>query len=372
MKSPLQVASISDIHLGHPNTPTTAILERLYQAFPDTEETGKLDLILIGGDVFDRALHLYDPNVREIRLWINSFLRMCQRRDIVVIVVEGTPSHDWKQSRIFTIDNKLSKIGCDVRYIDTLKIETVDSLGVRVLCVPDEWRPDTDDTWVEVTELLTQQPDGKVDFTVVHGAFDFQLPTHVKVPTHKPERFLDITTQLVFGAHIHKPTVHEERLLVNGSFDRLAHGEEEDKGHWRVTIKDGECVSKTFVVNAGAKVYQTIDCKGLGAEKALEKLSAVSALPDHSAVRIRALKNDAILSSMDVLKEKYPLLEWSTKVTDGTDTQKNLLTDLRSMFHEINITSKNVEELLLPKLQALTDDPQVVDRCVGYLKELIP
>ena len=57
--SELFTASISDIHLGHPNTLTQSIIQGLREAFPDNVETEELDIIFIVGDVFDRAVVLH-------------------------------------------------------------------------------------------------------------------------------------------------------------------------------------------------------------------------------------------------------------------------------------------------------------------------
>src|ERR1700739_1745074 len=97
--SKLNIASISDVHLGASRTPTTGILKNLRAAFPDNEETAQLDLICFVGDVFDTLLTLNYDDLVAIKLWINDFLRLCAKHDIVVYVLEGTPSHDWWQSQ---------------------------------------------------------------------------------------------------------------------------------------------------------------------------------------------------------------------------------------------------------------------------------
>ena len=53
----LRVVVLSDIHLGHPNTPTVEIIKNLNLAFPDNVEANSIDLIFIAGDVFDRLMH---------------------------------------------------------------------------------------------------------------------------------------------------------------------------------------------------------------------------------------------------------------------------------------------------------------------------
>lgn len=366
MTSELNIAFISDIHLVHPNTPTEHIIRNLDAAFPDTQETGRLDAIVIAGDLFDRPIHMHDPNAILIKLWMVRFLRICAKHRIEVWVLEGTPSHDWRQSAYLVYLNDLAQIGAQVRYIDTLAIEYSPKLG-SILFVPDEWAPETDDTWRQVQQLLQQHGLEQVDFAVMHGSFAYQLPEHVKAPKHDMQRYLGIVRKYINVGHVHKPSQYE-RILANGSFDRLAHGEEEPKGHWRVQIgPHGDRL--TFVENTGAKIYRTIDCNGLSLDAAMEKLSAVAQLPEGSAVRIMAARGETILSSLEVLRKKYPHLTWSTKPVENAVTQTNLLVDLRSTYQQIPLTKSNLRELLMDRIRGLTNDPRVLSRCDECLME---
>lgn len=368
MSSKLKIASLSDVHLGHPNTTTTEILLNLYRAFPDTEETGELDIIWFGGDLFDRLLNMKDPNVIDIMGWMFDFLTMCKKRDIMVVVLEGTPSHDWAQNKIIVQVNR--GVGADVTYVDTLSIVRHEKLGIDVLYVPDEWRPETDDTWMEVRQLLQAHGLTQVDYTILHGSMAYQLPEHVKSPKHLPERYLGITKHYVFIGHVHKSSKYD-RILANGSFDRLSHGEEEPKGHWRVTVGGESGDEIRFVETKGAKIYKTINCTGLELEDALRKLEQVRNLPKGSFVRVQAEKTAAILMSLDVLRKNYPDIRWSSLSQDLKDVQTNLLVDMRATFHQISITRNNIEELLMAKLSGMTSDEKLLSRARARLQEMI-
>ena len=84
--------------------------------------TQQLDIIILAGDVFDRQLQLAEDVVFEIHQWMCSFLALCKKYDITLIVLEGTPSHDWKQSEWFNQINLEYNIGADVHYAKTLDI----------------------------------------------------------------------------------------------------------------------------------------------------------------------------------------------------------------------------------------------------------
>lgn len=367
----LKMANVSDVHFGHPNTATVDIIKNMTKAFPDTAETGELDIIWFSGDLFDRLLYLSDPNVYEVRFWISSFLRMCKRRDITVRVLEGTPSHDWGQPRIFSEINEMAEIGADIKYVPNLSIECIAKFDINVLYVPDEWRPENDETWQEVVALLQTHGLDQVDYAIMHGSFPHQLPAHVNAPTHDPDRYLSIVKHFIFIGHVHKHSIFE-RILVPGSFDRLCHGEEGPKGHLRVTVYEDGQYEIVFVENKGAKIYRTINCIGMELDVALSTIDAiVKDLPDGSYLRIEADKEEAILVNLDVLRAKYPTCVWSTKVSAKTTTGKEMLVDMRSMYKGIALTKDNLGKLMLERLSAKVSDPFLLERCRELLNEVI-
>lgn len=357
------VASLSDVHLGHHTTTSEEILANLYKAFPDNEITGLIDMIIIGGDLFDRLLHLKDPQVFAIKLWMNHFLRLCAKHAIKLRVLEGTRSHDWAQNQLFVAENTDARIGADLKYIDTLSITYEESIERSILWVPDDWRPDNDQTWSEVAHLIADRGGEKVDISVVHGTFEHQLPPAAKAPIHRLDRYLEITNDYVLGGHIHKPGTLD-RFLCNGSFDRLTHGEEEPKGYWLLNLSRKTGNRAKFMINTGAKIYHTVNCTGMGTDDALTLIrSEVKDLPTTAYVRVRASSNDPILSALDKLRKNYPTYTWSTKVDDRKDTQANLLVDHRASFQAIQITRHNVAQLLMERVAALTNDPAMLEQC---------
>src|SRR5690606_34198135 len=148
MKSRLRSAIFSDVHLGHRTTPTEHIIQQLKLALPTNEETSNLDIIWISGDLFDRFLPLNHPDLPLIHEYIAWLLRLCKRHDIVLRVLEGTPSHDNKQAWLVEAINADVEIGADAKHVESLSIEYIERFGIHVLYIPDEWSADNDDTWM--------------------------------------------------------------------------------------------------------------------------------------------------------------------------------------------------------------------------------
>lgn len=315
MNSRLKIAEISDVHLGHHKTPASHIIENLNAAFPDNDKTGELDIIWIAGDLFDRMLNLPSDSVSAITNWVSRFLMMCKRRDILVRVLEGTPSHDWKQAKLLVDINEGSKINADLKYFTELSIEHIDKFGIDILYVPDEWRSKNEHTWVEVQELLKEHNLEKVDFTIMHGCFNYQVPAKLleMFETHEEANYLSITRYLIFNGHIHQHSQYD-RILVAGSFDRLQHGEEGDKGHIRCVVEPNGTFTATFVVNENAMRYYTVDYTGVPVDEVYRQLDElVAGIPIGSHIRIQADADDAIFKSGTDIKGRYPQIHLTFK-----------------------------------------------------------
>ena len=101
--SELYIASTSDVHMGHPRVPTAKTFACIKAAFPDNRETAKLDMLIIAGDFYDRLLNLSQDDVQETDIAILYLLKLCKKHDITLVVLRGTPSHDWTQPERFVL-----------------------------------------------------------------------------------------------------------------------------------------------------------------------------------------------------------------------------------------------------------------------------
>lgn len=352
MNQDLCVASLSDVHLGHPNTPTSAILRELDETFPDSSELSQLNYLFIVGDLFDRAMMFNDRPVAEVLVWMYRLLKRCQKHDVCIRILEGTPSHDRRQSKALELANLEGGYGVDLKYVDTLSIEYHPRYDTHLLYVPDEWAPETDDVWRQVTALLDRHGLEKVDFTLLHGAMEYQLPDVATGPRHSTDRYLSITRCGVFVGHVHQAS-QRQHLFAHGSFSRLSHGEEDAKGHWRCVFQQNGDYQATFVENTKAQLYRTLKIYDETIDEALAAMEVAGTLPDGSHIRIEANRGHPILHSLDPLRQRYPKIRWTTKTRESAsdDVQSNLLVDLRSQYTPIQLTAENLSEILLARLQ---------------------
>lgn len=367
---PIYQASVSDVHLGHRNTTVEEIIASLERAFPDDADTAALDIIWIAGDLFDQLLNLADSKTIAIRYWAAKFLRQCAKNGTMVRALEGTPLHDWQQTRLLETVNRIGNIGCDFRYVDKLDIEYIEKHDIHVLYVPDEWRTHSDDTWADVVAKLAEWGLDKVDYAIMHGSFPHQLPNIPGIDHHNPDRYLSIVRKYIFIGHIHQQSAWD-RILAQGSLERLCHGDEGDKGHYRVRDMRGQGPDQIrHVINTGAKIYRTIDCRGLTIEEVYARLEAEPNHPAGSCIRIYCNKTDLAVSAMPQIEKMYPQYSWSLKKDRKSIGVKDIQQTLTNLFVPVTITKSNVTELLLPRLDRI-EDPFIRERSKILLQEAI-
>ena len=348
----LKIASFSDVHVFHPKTPTAHILQRLTLAFPDNQETGKLDIIFIPGDFFDRIQQLSAIVVTDVITWITKFYAMCSKRDIVIRIMEGTPSHDRGQPILFTLLAEASAYDIDVKYVDVLHIEHLERFGIDILYIPDEWRADPADTWSDVKELLASKGLTKVDYALMHGFFEYQVPPAVKFSFHDIDKYSSIVRKYILNGHIHQRS-RMGKVVVAGSFDRNCHGDEHEKGHWRIT--EGEHAdSLVFMVNHGAVVYRSVPVHGLTINEILTKVDEdeLGYLPMGSNIRLVLNKGDDGVNLIDELNGQHDNLTFTLKVINDDVTMladKEVLALMQTSLVEIN--ERNLVESVLEQME---------------------
>lgn len=365
--------SLGDVHLGHHQTSTTKIIENLDRYCTNDTVLKDVDMLIITGDLYDRLLHNADDNVHHINAWITRLLYRCAYLDVVLRIVEGTPSHDREQPRFFLEQAANAKIELDLHYASRLEIEYIARFGIHVLYIPDKWRADTTETYNEAQLEMKKLGLDKVDFVIMHGAFEYQLPSIVKEPTHDSTDFLAMVRYFILIGHVHLRT-RLDRILAAGSYDRICHGEELPKGYYDVTVIDEDTSTVTFVPNLGAKRYDTIECVGLETKEVNVKIrKAIAGLPKGSAVRIKAAPTDPAAGDMSEWMLEFPHYEWSfTAVKDDTRKPSVLDTFLKTDMSDFTeITPETIETLAVRELETLGVVGPQLEQCRERLKEIL-
>jgi DNA repair exonuclease SbcCD nuclease subunit len=349
----LKYLVLSDIHLGSKNNTTAEIINNLdifFKNYTQDGEFSELDIIFIAGDLFDRLLDMNDDDTHLIKLWLDRFSRYCSRFDISIRILKGTPSHDWNQSAQVETIWKISRLTGDFKYINTLYIEYMEKHNIHVLYVPDEWAGTTEETLEQVKTLMREMQLKQVDIAIMHGLFNYQLPGIGKASSkHDEVSYLEIVRYFINIGHIHTHSTYE-RILAQGSFDRLSHGEEEPKGGMIMIIDPDEGNKYFFIENKGAKIFKTITLKNADVEKSMEFIERqLLKIPINAYIRIKAAKDHGVYIGFEELKIKFPFYNFSKKSIEDEEeaaynSRVNDMLDLE--YTSIQIDRDNIQILL--------------------------
>lgn len=367
---------ISDIHLGHPRNKTKEIIANLdtfFDNYTAKSQFVNVKIIFLAGDVFDSLLDLSGDDVHEINLWFGRLMDFCSRYNIKLRVLEGTPSHDWKQSKASETVFSLIEKPFDFRYIDTLHIEHIEDMGIHVLYVPDEWNPSTEETFRQVQKLMETMGLQEVDIACMHGMFRYQAPPMAKnIPLHDEASYLGIVKHFINIGHVHTFSYYD-KIIAEGSFDRLAQGEEEPKGGVLCTVSAKYGNSFQFIENKGAKIFKTIEIRVKDLEKSLAQINKIlSKLPHNSYIRIKAAKDHPLYVAFDELKIKFPMYIFS-KASLEEDIDANAIAaqvvQLDEEYIPITINETNIVPLIMEEVKTKYDLPVKKMELLGRLLE---
>jgi hypothetical protein len=220
---------------------------------------------------------------------------------------------------------------------------------LHVLYIPDEWSDSVDETYSQVLSQMEQLNIKKVDIVIMHGQFKYQLVNAPdSIPKHDEMSYLDITKYFIHIGHVHKHSIFE-RILAQGSFDRLTHGEEEDKGFMLVHI-DGHKSTFYFVVNTQAKIYKTINIDKIDSLDVLD--NRVSKYPIDSHIRFLTSRNHEFITTLfDQIRLRYFNYNIKKKKIDGKNhvgQTNNQLIDvsIQTDTNSYTISEDNIRDML--------------------------
>lgn len=358
--------NISDIHLLHSRVSTEKIIEGLNAVLPFNDKMRDVHRINLVGDVFDTVVEWEDNTVNTVSLWIIRVLRLCVEYDIQLRVLKGTPSHDGNQSSKFVYYNDLLEIGADLKYIDEVMMIKDERYGDITFYVPDRIRPRHIMVYEEYQEWLEKLGVDYCDYGMFHGFFEHQVPS--MIDCHQSEWYKPTMRYYIACGHDHHMSVNGI-VLVQGSFDRLSHGEENPKGYFETTsFKDNTYVAN-FIENKLATKQNTYLLDGLD-EKELDELrDEILALPTHSFVSIKVESQDyipwikVIESLVDGRKIKFTIGKPNKKV-------KVELPQLQRAYVPTPLNQQTLPTILRERLSLEGVSETVIEHCLLLLDTL--
>lgn len=358
-----RILVLSDVHLGHPNTPTWHIVNSLDKHITNPDIMQVLDAVFITGDLFDRNLKYNNLELCLIEDWFTGLLRLAKRFNVAVRILEGTPSHDWKQcAKLITLNETLS-INADLKYYHDIHVEYDESLDMVLGYIPDEARESNDVTTAEFKELMKTKGFGKVDAMLMHGMFEFQVPNeikHLNLPVFKSEDYEDIINYFIAIGHDHKHK-YKDFIYVPSSWDRLALNEEDLKGCMLFDIKSGS-VKAHRLVNPDAAIYKTLKAANLNHDDLLRRVGKElePIIQMDTPVGKLAIEHDSQFDISKLISEHNKAFQYfklqGKKISPEHVSEVSVADMQMDIAETINITPENVTGMIYRQLGIDVDE----------------
>lgn len=371
MTQPVKYLVLSDIHLGHRVNKSENIYMNIIQFFKTHHEVIKdIHFLFLAGDVFDRFLASYSDDYLTATHALTFIITWCQQHHVKLRILEGTPSHDWGQARVISSIVKELNVDINYRYINDLTIEQDPDTQLSILYIPDEYKHKASDTLKEVKTLLKSLKLSKVDIAIMHGQFHYQLPMVKLESSHDEQEYLSLVNRFISIGHIHTHSSFE-RIIAQGSFDRLAHGEEEDKGGVIISLNtDPKNDQWFFLRNKRAMSFLTFDLtKDMNVEKELLKI--IKTTPKGSALRFIVNDKDKFISKLQEFKKISQDYNIKVIVPDVKSLKQGDDILSHEQIKTFSITKDNILDLVKNELILSNTQEQDIPEILECLRKIM-
>lgn len=372
-----RVVFLTDIHFGASHLDSNELKCKLEEFLYPVLRSG-IDVLVIGGDFFDNAIVLDTTTAKRSIECLKDFIQLSVEYNFAIRAIRGTYTHDRNQLGIITslATNRSFRKECvkpDVKYFDDIAVDVVK--GYSFLFMPDNlpYR-NLSEACAKARFEIEERNLAQADFMVGHGYFKHVLPDVIKDCTeaYTEEMVRPLVKRCVMMGHVHTSSVYDDFIYYGGSFDRMAHGEEETKGFFTFTVT-GDILVPEFVTNLEAVPHYTVylnnsedvDVNIRMVDDFIEKRFPVPMPQGYLRIAGHELRKQV----MSFVIAKYPCLvvtDMDTAMVKKIEGTKNRL-DVRMIDYKgFEITPDNLPDLVvkaLKKYRKDTDDPRYdIDR----------
>jgi hypothetical protein len=356
------ILETGDLHFGNPNLDHENMYMALSQLF--IPKIADSHLLVIAGDYFDTLLDFSSSYATYALMFIRDVLSHCIQYNVKLRIVSGTYSHDRDQCKIFSslISKEYNDSRIDYRYITTIDIEEIpfhNNTTLYVGYIPDSLPYKQGQ---KVADILREKIDNlgwkKLHVIFGHGTFAHCLPPNITLPpcTYTLSMFENLTDIMVMN-HIHIAS-KKQYVYYSGSFDRLAHNEESDKGFLSL-IYENNTWKVHFHKNPYATIYKTINLTQYSPDDAIRtyKEWLYANIPDTRAF-VRAIHEDVeVRNALNKITAEIKPLTIFTSMSPS-DTEKLVVRSLEDYKQDIVQfvipTEDNLPELIYEYLNNST------------------
>lgn len=353
---------VQDVHFGVTSIPIGAVTNSFKCVYEAAKRRG-IKKVVFGGDTTDRPLSLVNDYASEFIQFIIWLLKDAYENDIEIIIIEGTPSHDWKQARLFEQIKKELSLETKLIYITKLAIIHLEDFG-NVLIVPDQWRPSAATTFNEVLTLLKENNLTQVDYAFMHGSFKYQVPSFLRNRSdlHEEEEYCRIVKKAIFIGHEHGYSNYKH-IYCAGSLERTKHGQEEEKGAFFIEEMRSGNIHVEFLRNSKAQVFKDVFVDGLTSDEILSRIEEMGIdLEQPANIRLVAMQDAQVVSEfIKKYKLTYLNIRWSLKnLSSPSEKSEDFqLEQANIQFQQVNLDIGTITNLLMQRIEEKYADKSI-------------
>ena len=353
---------VQDVHFGVTSIPIGAVTNSFKCVYEAAKRRG-IKKVVFGGDTTDRPLSLVNDYASEFIQFIIWLLKDAYENDIEIIIIEGTPSHDWKQARLFEQIKKELSLETKLIYITKLAIIHLEDFG-NVLIVPDQWRPSAATTFNEVLTLLKENNLTQVDYAFMHGSFKYQVPSFLRNRSdlHEEEEYCRIVKKAIFIGHEHGYSNYKH-IYCAGSLERTKHGQEEEKGAFFIEEMRSGNIHVEFLRNSKAQVFKDVFVDGLTSDEILSRIEEMGIdLEQPANIRLVAMQDVQVVSEfIKKYKLTYLNIRWSLKnLSSPSEKSEDFQHEQANIqFQQVNLDIGTITNLLMQRIEEKYADKSI-------------
>lgn len=356
----LKIVSIGDIHFGNPRLVAEDLYNKLRKyLYPEVTDA---HLVTINGDLYDQLLTVNSSSHICASRFIRDLFTISARTGMQIRILHGTYSHDRDQLKVFeTMMGKstrckvVNNIYCEEISDFNNGISKIDKI-LRVAYLPDNLSCKlSEEAVTHLTEAITCAGYTDVDLLVGHGTFEHTIPPdsgHRPPCLYTEQQFRKIVPNgIVSMGHIHKHGRHNN-IYYTGSFDRMAHNEEEDKGYYVFTVDlDKNVWDSKFVVNEDAVKFISLYPTGEDMSDVVHDFIRLvkTAFGDNPSGHVRVMHPGAEVRALlhKTCNQNFPNLQYGSKAIGEPTCAKMEVADINlNIFEDIKPNKDNLGDLV--------------------------
>lgn len=359
-----KMVCVSDLHFGNPRINAAEMYEELVtHLYPQIKDA---HLVTINGDIYDQLLTISSQAYRYAAYFIKDLFTYSAKSGVQIRILHGTYSHDRDQLSIFST---LALPKTRYKIVNHIEAEEISdfrngdeylNMKLRVGYLPDNLSYTKSYEAVEHLKR-TMQVLGftSLDLLIGHGTFIHTLPTgdtHMPPCTYTLEQFDDIVKGPIVMGHIHTSS-RKYNCYYCGSFERMAHGEEETKGFYTFTrdVPNKEGWRAKFCPNPEATPFLSIEPVGEDIPALTRNyVEQVKAKLPNGRGYVRVIHPEAEVRAIihKVSNQQFPNLIFSSKSTGKVSDHELKVTDIDlEISADVKPTKNNLGELICQFLE---------------------